>query len=69
LLNNVRHGYELHKSICKLGAMLVASGMNSGAATHLLQSLVELSDSPHDQRWESRLRDIPRAIDSAKKFR
>jgi len=28
-----------------------------------------LSDVPHDQRWESRFRDVPRAIDSARKFR
>jgi hypothetical protein len=43
--------------------------MGSGAATHLLQAWVELSDAPHDARWEARYREIPRAIDSAvKKF-
>jgi hypothetical protein len=69
LLANIRHGIELHASIRDFAGMLIASGMNSGAATHLLQSLVELSEVPHDQRWESRFRDIPRAIDSARKFR
>jgi type II secretory pathway component PulK len=69
LLDNIRHGHELHASIRDFASMLIASGMNSGAATHLLQSLVELSDVPHDQRWESRFRDVPRAIDSARKFR
>ena len=69
LLDNIRYGIEMHNSIRDLAGMLMASGMNSGAATHLLQSLVELSDVPHDQRWESRFRDVPRAIDSARKFR
>jgi hypothetical protein len=69
LLSNIQSGRAMHDSIRNLAAMLMASGMNSGAATHLLQSLVELSEVPHDQRWESRFRDVPRAIDSARKFR
>ena len=69
LLSNIQSGRAMHDSIRDLAGRLMASGMNSGAATHLLQSLVELSEVPHDQRWESRFRDIPRAIDSARKFR
>jgi uncharacterized protein YoaH (UPF0181 family) len=50
--------------------MLVASGMKSGAAVHLIAALLEQADVPHDQRWESRFRDVPRAINTAyRKFR
>ena len=44
--------------------MLVLSGMNKGAACHLLHALAERIEH-YDTRVESRLRDIPRAIDSA----
>jgi hypothetical protein len=67
---NIIAGNSLHDSIRDLAGMLVASGMSSGAATHLLAALVELSEVPHDARWNARYRDLPRAIDSAvQKFR
>ena len=44
--------------------MLAASGMGSGAAKHLLARSVEQIE-PYDARVEARLRDIPRAVDSA----
>jgi uncharacterized protein YoaH (UPF0181 family) len=70
VIDNILHGRSLHDSINRLASMLVASGMNSGAAVHLIAALLEQADIPHDQRWESRYRDIPRAIDSAnRKFR
>jgi hypothetical protein len=70
LIDNIQHGRALHDSIRDLAGMLVASGMSSGAATHLLAALVELSEVPHDTRWDARYRDVPRAIDSAvQKFR
>jgi hypothetical protein len=70
LVDNILHGRSLHDSINSLASMLVASGMNSGAAVHLIAALLELSDIPRDQRWQSRYRDIPRAIDTAyRKFR
>jgi hypothetical protein len=64
LLDNILLGRVLHDSFRDLAAMLAASGMNSGAATHLLQALGEQIE-PYDARVEARLRDIPRAIDSA----
>jgi hypothetical protein len=67
---NIIVGNSLHDSIRDLAGMLVASGMTAGAATHLLAALVELSEVPHDARWDARYRDVPRAIDSAvQKFR
>jgi hypothetical protein len=44
--------------------MLFASGMGSGHAKHLLCALGDEIE-PYDARVEARLRDIPRAIDSA----
>src|SRR5215831_16870209 len=70
VIDNILHGRSLHESINSLASMLVASGMKSGAAVHLIAALLEQADIPHDQRWESRYRDIPRAIDTAyRKFR
>jgi hypothetical protein len=70
LIANIIAGNSLHDSIRDLAGMLVASGMTAGAATHLLAALVELSEVPHDARWDARYRDVPRAIDSAvQKFR
>jgi hypothetical protein len=63
-LDNIRHGRALHDSLCTLAAMLAASGMSPGAAKHLLCALGEQVE-PYDARVETRLRDIPRAIDSA----
>jgi hypothetical protein len=57
-------GRCLHDSLRDLAAMLAASGMSSGAAKHLLCALGEQIE-PYDARVEARLRDIPRAIDSA----
>jgi hypothetical protein len=69
LIDNILHGRSLHDSINSLASMLVVAGMQPGAAVHLIAALLEQADIPHDQRWESRYRDIPRAIDSARKFR
>jgi hypothetical protein len=64
LIENILLGNCLHDSLRDLASMLAASGMNSGAATHLLQALVEQIEL-HDARVEARLRDLPRAVDSA----
>jgi Bifunctional DNA primase/polymerase, N-terminal len=67
LMDNIRHGRDLHGSINSVAAGLIKSGMHRGAAVHLLQALVELSDASHGERWESRYRDVPRSIDTAVK--
>jgi hypothetical protein len=64
-LDNIRHGRSLHDSINSLAAALIRSGMQSGAAVHLLAALLELSEASHDERWDARYRDVPRAVDSA----
>jgi hypothetical protein len=64
-LDNILHGRALHNSITELAAMLVKTGMQSGAAVHLLAALLELSETSHDERWDARYRYVPRAVDSA----
>jgi hypothetical protein len=64
-LDNIRHGRGLHDSITQLAAALIRSGMNSGAAVHLLAALLEMSEASHDARWEARYREVPRAVDTA----
>jgi hypothetical protein len=64
-LDNIRAGRALHDSITQLAAALIRSGMQSGAAVHLLAALLELSETSHDARWEARYREVPRAVDSA----
>jgi hypothetical protein len=63
--DNIRHGRALHDSITQLAAALIRSGMQSGAAVHLLAALLEPSEASHDERWEARYRDVPRAVDGA----
>jgi hypothetical protein len=63
-LDNIRAGRSLHDSFRDLAAMLIGAGMEKGAAVHLLYALGERVE-PYDARVETRLRDIPRAIDTA----
>ena len=68
--DNICAGRDLHHSINRLAAALIRSGMDKGAAVHLLAALLELSEASHDERWEARYRDMPRAVDTAvKKYR
>ena len=64
LVGNIAAGRALHDSFRDFACMLIISGMNKGAANHLLHALAELIDH-YDTRVEAQLRDIPRAIDSA----
>jgi hypothetical protein len=63
-IGNMIHSRDLHASIRDLAAMLAADGMSPGGAKHLLDALGQFIE-PYDARVETRLRDIPRAIDTA----
>jgi hypothetical protein len=65
LLANVHAGADLHDSLCVLAAKLVVSGMSGGAAVNVLRVVMDGSDAPHDERWQERYDDIPRAVSSA----
>jgi RecA-family ATPase len=65
LLANVQAGADLHDSVRDLAAKLVVSGMSGGAAVNVLRVVMDGSDAPHDERWQERYDDIPRAVSSA----
>ena len=65
LTNNIYTGDDWHDFLRDLAAKLNASGMSGGAAVNLLRGLMKNSPAPHDERWQQRYDDIPRAVRSA----
>lgn len=64
---NILEGVNLHDSINQTAASLIATGMPGGAVVNHLRSLMELSQAVRDERFKSRLEDIPRAVSTAEK--
>lgn len=64
-------GVGLHDNINKVAGSLVASGLNGGAATNLLRSLMNQSSRKHSDHnvWQERFDGVSRAVTSAEKFR
>jgi hypothetical protein len=69
LVGNIIAGNDLHVSTTSLAAKLVKAGTHGGAAVNLLRGLMESSQAPRDERWDTRLDDVPRAVQTAEKFR
>jgi hypothetical protein len=67
LVGDLLRGQSLHKSIAELAMKFLCAGMNDGAAVRLLRALTVASPAPHDQRWQDRYDDIPRAVKTARK--
>jgi len=65
LISNIFSGEGLHDSILRLAASLVSSGQSEAAAIQHLQSLMDASTVPKDDRWVARYDDIPRSVRSA----
>jgi hypothetical protein len=65
LIEHIHAGRELHDSIRDLAAKLIAASMNEGAAVNLLRDMLQCSTVPHDDRFDERLADVPRAVRSA----
>jgi hypothetical protein len=66
LIDNIKHGRELHDSLRNLASKLIASGMGDGAAVNFLRALMDSSNAPRDDRWRARYDDIPRAVATAR---
>jgi hypothetical protein len=64
-VRNILGGHQLHDSITALAAKLIVSGMSAGAVTNFLHDLLQASDTPRGERFDDRLAEIPRAVDSA----
>jgi hypothetical protein len=68
LIENIRHGRELHESLRDLAGKAIASGMSEGATVNFLRAEMERSDVPRDDRWQARYDDIPRLVAGATKW-
>jgi Protein of unknown function (DUF3987)/Bifunctional DNA primase/polymerase, N-terminal len=70
LTERIRKGESLHDSLRDLAAKFIASGMDDRAVRNFLQSQMEGSTAPRDNRWRERYDEIPELVRSAvKKFR
>jgi hypothetical protein len=56
-----------HAALTRLAAKVLKAGMKGGAAVNFLRGLMNTSAGPHDERWQARYDDIPRAVSSAEK--
>jgi AAA domain/Bifunctional DNA primase/polymerase, N-terminal len=65
LLAKIHAGTELHTSIRDLAFKLKMAGMGSGAIVNLLRQAMENCTASHDDRWQERYDDIPRAVQTA----
>jgi hypothetical protein len=65
LLDGILKGTNLHDATRDMAAKWAPTGMDAGAAVNQLRALMELSEAPHDERWQKRFDDIPRLVDSA----
>ena len=66
LIGNITRGESLHDSITALAAKFIMSGMGSGSAVMTLRGLMDSYSGMHDERWQARRDEIPRAVKSAK---
>jgi hypothetical protein len=66
LIAGVLNGEDYHNGIVRLAAKLLHSGMNDGAAVNLIRGWMHASAGEHDDRWQSRYDDIPRAVSTAR---
>jgi putative DNA primase/helicase len=69
LIENVRHGRELHDTLRDLAGKLIASGMAEGAVVNFLRAEMERSDAPRGDRWQARYDDIPRLVTGAAQWK
>jgi hypothetical protein len=65
LLQRIRAGDVYHDSLRDLAATWSATGMGAGAIVNALRALMRASDAPKDDRWEARMKDIPRLVSTA----
>ena len=62
---NIIAGKTLHASIARLAMKMMLAGTSEIAAVQILRGLLEASQAPRDDRWDTRYDDIPRAVASA----
>jgi hypothetical protein len=68
LFSNILEGASLHASLRDLAATMIRSGMGGGVAVNQLRALMNASKAPRDDRWQARLNEIPRLVESAEQL-
>ena len=66
LTSNILAGTDLHDSIVRLAASMVAEGGSDQFVIRQLQTLMQASSAPRDDRWRERYDEIARAVRSAR---
>jgi hypothetical protein len=62
---NILAGKNLHVSIARLAMKMLRGGTPEVMAVQTLRMMMDASQAPHDDRWQDRYDDIPRAVASA----
>jgi hypothetical protein len=65
LEGKIVRGENLHESINRLAMKMLKGGAPEVIAVQILRGLMEVSQAPRDQRWQTRFDGIPRAVSSA----
>jgi hypothetical protein len=65
LMAKILAGKDLHDSICRLAASHAAAGLPQNASGRTIQAVLLASLVPHDERWQARFKEVPRAVKSA----
>ena len=65
LIANILTGVDLHDSATRLAAAYIASGMDAHGAQRAIEALFLTSDTPRDERWKNRFKEIAAAVRSA----
>ena len=56
---------QFHEPLNIIAASMISTGAHGAAVTSMLRGLMQAYPGPHDDRWESRVRDIPRCVRGA----
>jgi hypothetical protein len=65
LAANIAVGKSWHASIARLAMKMLRGGTPEVMAVQMLRGMMVASQAPHDERWQTRYDDIPRAVASA----
>lgn len=56
---------QFHEPLNIIAASMISTGAHPAAVTNMLRGLMQAYPGPHDDRWEQRLKDIPRCVRGA----
>jgi hypothetical protein len=69
LVRQILAAENFHDPLVRLAWRYLSDGMSSDKVVETLQGLMQAADGPHDERWQARYDDIPRAVSTAEEKR